>query len=201
MLFKDPNNYLRDEETILNSLKIHWWIFVTPALLLLALIYCWIKSLIQTPFSVLYFVDFREYHEHSNIVLHYLSIASKFIFDGLPESVTNYLSNIKIHPWKWITTLLFFYTIYKIIRALLTYFSTQITITDERIIVENGILKYDFIDLSKMQIDACHFKQNFISRFFNVGTLIIQASSGLVVKVPAINVDEFMASEALEYDA
>lgn len=195
---------LADNEEVLLRQYTHWWIFVVPCLLLFLGIYLWLKALSKGSFSLYSLLIFDEPREitgsMSAYVNSYLYQGSQLLQENIPESIYRILSGIHLHPRKWLSQIVLLYAFYRLIRATLTFISTRILVTNQRVLINTGVFRPQTVTFPKMHIDAFHVKKGLLSRFVNVGTLIIQASGGLTARLPAIQTPEILTTIVIEGD-
>lgn len=204
MLFSRKEEDLADNEEIILQQYTHWWIFVVPGLLLLLGFYLWLKAVSKGSFTLYSLIVFDKpevvAESLSSQVHMYLYQGSNLIREYMPNSIFDFLSQTRLHPRKWLSQLVMIYALYRLIRAIFTFLSTRITLTNYRVLIETGLLKPQVVEFPKMHIDAFHIKKGLFSRFLNVGTLIIQASGGLTARLPAIQMPELLTTSVVEND-
>lgn len=202
MLFSRKEEDLARNEAIILEQYTHWWIFVIPSLLLLFGFYLWLKAVSNGSFSLYSLIVFDEPTATAGTLKYqvqfYLQQGSQLLREHLPDSIYAFLSQTRLHPMKWLSQLVIVYALYRTIRAILTFLTTKITVTNFRVLVETGLFKPQVVEFPKMHIDAFHIKKGLFSRFFQVGTLIIQATGGLTVKLPAIKSPHILTTEVVE---
>lgn len=205
MLFTIKEEELARDEDILLRKHTHWWIFVVPALLLLFGCYLWLKAISKGSFSLYSLIVFEQPTATANSlgyqIQYYLQQGSEMLRNNLPNSIFDYLSQTRLHPRKWLSQLVILYGLYRLIRATLTFLTTRVTVTNHRILIETGFFRPQTVDFPRMHIDAFHIKKGLLSRFVNVGTLIIQASGGLTVRLPAIQTPQELTTTVVENES
>lgn len=188
MLLIGKSPVLADHENVVAKKYIHWWIFVLPLVIFCIAFYLSLKAASKGSFSLFSLISFPEKGSTSipQEIYHFIWMISQFAIEHMPEKLLVFLQTTRLHPWKWLSQLVFLYAFYRLFRALITFISTQITITDLRIFIRTGVFRPQIIEIPIKHIDAFHVKKSFFSQFLNVGTLIIQASGGLTAKIPAV---------------
>lgn len=204
MLFTRKEEDLAHNEEVLQQHYTHWWIFVVPSLILLFGFYLWLKAASKGSFSLYSLIIFEEPKTISDSLSYhaqfYLYQGSELIQEHIPQKIYEFLSTTRLHPRKWISQIVIFYALYRLIRATLTFLSTRITVTNRRVLVETGLIRPQVVEFPRMHVDAFHIKKGILSRFLNVGTLIIQASGGLTARLPAIKTPQSVTTSVIEND-
>ncbi len=205
MLFTIKEEELSRDENVLLRQYTHWWIFVVPAIILIFGIYLWLKAISKGSFSLYSLIVFEQPTAAVNTVSYqiqyYLQQGSEMLRNNLPNAVFEFLSQTRLHPRKWISQLVMLYGLYRLIRATITFVTTRILVTNQRVLIETGFFRPQIVEFPKMHIDAFHIKKGLLSRFFQVGTLIIQASGGLTVRLPAIKMPQVLTTTVIENES
>lgn len=202
MLFSRKEESWADNEEVILQQYTHWWIFVIPVALLLLGIYLWLKAVSKGSFSLYSLIVFDEPTEVANSIhyqiqlyLHQFSVLAQ---EYMPNTVYEFLSQTRLHPRKWLSQIVIFYALYRLVRATLTFITTRIIITNQRVVILTGLLRPQRVELPHAHIDAFHIKKGLLSRFVDVGVLIIQASGGLTARLPAMKMPEALTTHVIE---
>lgn len=205
MLFNKNEEELAQNEEILLQQYVHWWIFVFPGVLLIFGLYLWIKAITNGSFSLYSLIIFDQPTALTGSMKYYIQLylyqGSELVREHLPNAVFEFLSTTRIHPRKWISQIVMIYALYRLVRATLTFITTKITVTNRRILVETGFFRPQVVEFPKMHVDAFHIKKGFLSRFLNVGAIIIQASGGLTARIPAVKLPQLLTTTVVENDS
>ncbi len=93
---------------------------------------------------------------------------------------------------------LFFYGIYSFVRTYIKKRTTELAVTNQRVIAKFGFISRDTLELSHKQIEGITVKQTMIERMLNCGTIIINGTGGGVTPIPKINDPLNFRKKALE---
>lgn len=200
MFFRKKEEELADKEEILLQQYTHWWIFMVPCAWLLFSFYLRVTgSGAFTLYSLLIFDQPTAVAGSINYYIQfYLYQGSELLQEHIPESIYQFLMSIRLHPRRWISQIVMLYALYRMVRAILTFLTTKIVVTNQRVLIETGLFRPQIVEFPRMHIDAFHIRKGFISRFLDVGMLIIQASGGLTAKLPAIKTPQLLTTTVVE---
>ncbi|ELV07636.1 PH domain-containing protein [Wohlfahrtiimonas chitiniclastica] len=201
MFLNHREEELAHNESLLLSQYTHWWIFVVPGLWLLAGIYLALNAALHGSFSLYSLLMWPAPQSGTGLgytVQSYLAMGSEVVQAHLPHSMYEFLNGIRLHPRKWLSQLVLLYALYRLVRATLTFLTTKVMVTDQRILVVTGLFRPQRVEFPRLHVDAFHIKKGFLSRFMDVGTLIIQASGGLTARLPAIKMPEALTTCVVE---
>ena len=187
----DSSTILGDHETLESIVRVHYWIFLVPLLWLLLGLYLWLGALAKGPFNLLFVLDIFELPARSKTLMAndlYSQMALGFatLQDKMPEGITHLLSTTYLHPRKWLSYGVLIYAAYRLIRAAIYFITTEILLTNRRLVIKSGLIKPEIIDIAPKQISFFQIKMGIVSRFLNVGRLIIQTNGGYICELPAI---------------
>jgi uncharacterized membrane protein YdbT with pleckstrin-like domain len=73
----------------------------------------------------------------------------------------------------WVTAIIFVIQLVRLVIALMRIRSTQYTITNQRILIENGILSKSLNEIDLRTIDDTQFYQSFIARILGIGNVTL----------------------------
>ncbi|GAA5093671.1 PH domain-containing protein [Wohlfahrtiimonas larvae] len=204
MLFIRKDDGLANNEEVVLQQYTHWWIFVVPIMILLFGFYLWLKAVSKGSFSLYSLLMIDEPKTVANTISYqiqsYIYQLSILIKNNMPNVIYEFLSQTRLHPRKWLSQIIIFYALYRLIRATLTFITTQLVVTNQRVMIRTGLFKPQIVEFPRMHIDAFHIKKGLLSQFLDVGTLIIQASGGLTAKLPAIKAPEELTTHVIESD-
>jgi uncharacterized membrane protein YdbT with pleckstrin-like domain len=122
-------NNLLPSELVIQSAKIHWFIYIKGAVLL-------------------------------TIAL-YLGISSSYV------GVLGWVLGFAI------------FGIISIVNAFITTFSTELAVTNKRVIAKHGLVSRKTIELNLSKVESLNVDQSVLGRIFNFGTVIIRGTGGV----------------------
>lgn len=91
------------------------------------------------------------------------------------------------HIFWGILTLPLFIGIFFLISAAIRYHSTELAITNKRIISKFGIIKRSSVELSLGKVEGIKVEQGIIGRIFNYGSIIVSGTGGDNAPIPNIS--------------
>ena len=71
--------------------------------------------------------------------------------------------------------------------AFIRYKTTELAVTNKRVIAKFGLLRRDTIELSHSGVESLQVSQTIIDRILNAGTIIIQGTGGSKTPIPTIS--------------
>lgn len=74
-----------------------------------------------------------------------------------------------------------------IVSALLPYLTTELAITDKRVIAKFGVIKRQTVELNLQKIEAVHLKQSIVGRIFNFGSIVLAGAGNSQAPIPGIS--------------
>lgn len=149
---------LADDEKVLFRGKLHWIMFISPLFYFLL--------------SVFFFVDGMGW------IIRTFSLEGfnkEFGFTVLVRQVEN-LSGLGAHTVVGISFLVIalIYTWNRLVR----FFTTEIGLTNERLIVKIGLIRVDAVEVQLDKVETTMLHQSVIARILNYGSLAFVASGG-----------------------
>lgn len=177
-MFNSIDDVLSPQESINNRTNIHVWIFVMPSVVLLAGVYLWLGS--GRGFTLL------------DVLKGTLSwISLKFSLnaidlDFVPTPILDFLAKIRFEFRRWISWVVMLWGSLKVYRAAVSYYTTQLIVTEQRLIVQTGILRLRTVEMPNDQLDAFDVNQNLVGRFLDFGHVIIHGTGGMSIRIPCV---------------
>jgi uncharacterized membrane protein YdbT with pleckstrin-like domain len=86
-----------------------------------------------------------------------------------------------------ISILVFPATLFLLCQALLYAYSTEMAVTNKRIIAKNGFIRRNTIELRIEKVESLKVDQSILGRIFNFGTVSITGSGGTTAPIPYIS--------------
>lgn len=86
-----------------------------------------------------------------------------------------------------IGTILICISIFSLIKAFITKFSTELAVTSKRVIAKIGFIRRNTIELNHSKVESINVHQSVFGRIFNFGTLVINGTGG--GKTPISSID------------
>lgn len=84
------------------------------------------------------------------------------------------------------------------IRAVITYLTTEFGVTSRRVIVKRGLISRRTLELNHNRIEGLSVNQGWIARIFNAGTIVVNGTGGTSQGVPFISSPMDFRRNALE---
>jgi uncharacterized membrane protein YdbT with pleckstrin-like domain len=81
------------------------------------------------------------------------------------------------------------------IYRLLIYFSTELAVTNKRVIAKTGIIRRNVVDVSNSKIEGVTYHQGIIGRVFGYGSVLVRGTGVGQVPIPFIERPEFFKHE------
>lgn len=75
---------------------------------------------------------------------------------------------------------------YTTLKDLIYYLTTELALTDKRVIAKFGWIQRNTIELSLARVESLSVNQSFFGRIFNFGTLTINGVGGIQTPIPVI---------------
>ncbi len=97
--------------------------------------------------------------------------------------------------------LLFFYGIGLIVwlLAYLRYTSTELAITNKRVIAKFGFISRKTVELNLTKVESLQVNQGILGRIFNFGTLVISGAGNPQAPIPGISNPMIFRKEFMEF--
>ena len=74
-----------------------------------------------------------------------------------------------------------------IVSAAITYYSTELAITNKRVIAKFGLIRRDTIEINIPKIESIRVKQGFWGRIFGFGSVLVAGSGNPQAPIPGIS--------------
>jgi uncharacterized membrane protein YdbT with pleckstrin-like domain len=81
------------------------------------------------------------------------------------------------------------------IYRLLIYFSTELAVTNKRVIAKTGIIRRNVVDVSNSKIEGVTYHQGIIGRIFGYGSVLVRGTGAGQVPIPFIGRPEYFKHE------
>lgn len=169
---------LSPRESISNRTNIHVWIFVMPCFVLLVGIYLWLGS--GHGFTLLDVL--RRTLDWISVKLSLTPIELDFV----PEPILDFLGRIRFEFRRWISWGVMLWGSLKVYRAGVSYYTTQLIMTEHRIIVQTGIVRLRTVEMPNNQLDAFDVNQSLFGRILDFGHVIIHGTGGMSIRIPCV---------------
>ena len=162
---------LLGNETILSSANVHWFILIRPIIfMMLGIALFFSRDVIGQ-----WVVDF---------------IAWVFKDPPTTNEEIQQMTTIRTNTALWLVRPLafamLFYGIISFIKNLIYRLTTELVITNSRIIAKWGLISRDTVELNTNQIESVIINQSVIGRLFNFGTVRVQGTGQAVTPFYAI---------------
>ena len=66
----------------------------------------------------------------------------------------------------------------RILNAAINRWTTEIAVTDRRIILKRGLIRRDTIEINTPQVESVDVSQSILGRLLNYGTVIVRGTGG-----------------------
>lgn len=73
------------------------------------------------------------------------------------------------------------------IAAAIKYFTTELAITNKRVIAKFGLISRDTIEINIQKIESIQVKQGILGRIFNFGSIVVSGAGNPQAPVPGIS--------------
>lgn len=77
--------------------------------------------------------------------------------------------------------------VFMTIKDLIYYLTTELALTDKRVIAKFGWIQRNSIELSLARVESLTVNQSFFGRIFNFGTLTVNGIGGIQTPIPVID--------------
>jgi len=83
--------------------------------------------------------------------------------------------------------ILIFVSIFSLISAFITRFSTELVVTSKRVIAKVGFIRRNTVELNHSKVESINVDQSIFGRMFDFGTLVINGTGGGKTPIPSID--------------
>lgn len=104
------------------------------------------------------------------------------------------IKNAKVSWWsQWqmillgVLTIGFMIGIIFFIFAIIRVMTTELALTNKRVIAKTGFIRRDTVELRLEKVEGLIINQGIIGRIFNYGTVIVSGTGGIRTPIPFIN--------------
>jgi len=73
------------------------------------------------------------------------------------------------------------------VSAAIQYFTTELAITNKRVIAKFGLIRRDTIEMNIAKIESIQIDQSLLGRLFNFGTIVISGAGDPKAPIPGIS--------------
>ncbi len=87
----------------------------------------------------------------------------------------------------FVAVLIILLTAIPIIRAAITYLTTEFAVTSRRVIAKRGLIGRSTLELNHARVEGLAVRQGIISRIFNAGTIVVNGTGGTRQSIPFIS--------------
>lgn len=94
--------------------------------------------------------------------------------------------------------LLFFVSLYIFLKALISKITTELVITNKRVIAKVGLIRRETIELNHSKVESYQITQTLIGRILGFGTVIINGTGGGKTPIPNIDAPMKFRNHAME---
>lgn len=85
-----------------------------------------------------------------------------------------------------ICSILLFFAIFRFVTDFIYFFSTELAVTDQRIISKFGFIRRRTFELNLNRVTSLNVQQTVLGRLLNYGDIFVQGMGGISIPVPAI---------------
>lgn len=71
--------------------------------------------------------------------------------------------------------------------AAIKYFTTELAITDKRVIAKFGLIKRETIEINIVKIESIQVDQSILGRMFNYGSIVVSGAGNPMAPIPSIS--------------
>lgn len=90
------------------------------------------------------------------------------------------------------------FSIYYLIKAVITRASTELAVTSKRVIAKSGLIRRSTIELNHSKVESFNVEQSILGRIFDFGTIIINGTGGGKTPIPSIESPLIFRRNAME---
>lgn len=83
--------------------------------------------------------------------------------------------------------ILFFFAIFRFITDTIYFFSTELAVTDQRVVAKFGFIRRTTFELNLDRVTSLNVQQTVLGRILNYGNIFIQGMGGVSTPVPVIS--------------
>lgn len=87
---------------------------------------------------------------------------------------------------QWVVVMFSVFGAFALLRALVAKTSTELAVTDRRVIAKFGLIRRNTIELNHAKVEGLQVKQSILGRVFGYGTLTITGTGGGQTPIPKI---------------
>lgn len=98
---------------------------------------------------------------------------------------------ISIPNFAALGSILFLYSIFSLVTNFIYKISTELAVTNKRVIAKVGFIKRETIELNHNKVESFSVDQSILGRILNYGNLIVRGTGG--VQTPIKNIDNPLA--------
>jgi len=73
------------------------------------------------------------------------------------------------------------------ISAAITYYTTELAITDKRVVAKFGLIRRDTVEMNISKIESIQVEQGVIGRIFNFGSIVVAGAGDPKAPIPGIS--------------
>ena len=73
-----------------------------------------------------------------------------------------------------------------ILSAIFTYISTELAVTNKRVVAKTGLIKRSTIELNLSKVESIQVHQGLFGRIFNYGSLVVSGAGNPQAPIPSI---------------
>ena len=100
--------------------------------------------------------------------------------------------------WVWLGLLTIILLTIPMIRAVITYLTTEFAVTSRRVIAKRGLIRRNTLELNHQRVEGLAVNQGVIARVFNAGTIVVNGTGGTRQGIPFISNPMEFRRNALE---
>lgn len=94
--------------------------------------------------------------------------------------------NFALQGVTFLAVILIFIALYRLIRAVILYTTTELVVTSKRVIAKFGLIRRDTVELNHKKVESLNVSQGMFGRIFGYGTIVINGTGGIQTPVPSI---------------
>lgn len=111
-----------------------------------------------------------------------LLVASQFVAVGSNPQYNQYL----VLALQILAGLFFLFAILSALRALIRRATTELAITDRRVIYKAGLLRRHTIEINRSKVETVGVNQSILGRLLGFGTVVVRGTGGSFEPIPFI---------------